>query len=126
MRFHGTVVRGQQIGRKLGYPTANIVMDPVIDLPGGVYAAQVIYQNKRYDAMGYLSKKPYVSDTCRVLELNLFDFDGDLYDQFIELDLWDHIRPERKFPSSRELRRQIQKDKYAVQYALEVRKARLL
>lgn len=109
------------MGRRLGYPTANIAVDPSLDVPSGVYAAIVTLGNDdetlRYGAMANLGVRPTFTDgeqdeqsTQRLLELHLFDFEGDLYGRELTAELVEFIRPEQKFENPDALRSQIEKD----------------
>lgn len=108
----GVVVRGSQIGRTIGFPTANIAMDEAVDVANGVYKARVTVGGQTFDGVANVGFKPTVSDqTSRVLEVNIFDFDAQIYGDRIEVELLDFIRPERKFESIEELKEQIIIDK---------------
>lgn len=112
MKIRGRVTEGSKVGRELGYPTANIAVDNELRAENGVYAAIVEHGGHRYRAMANLGVKPTVSDSGeRFLELHLFGFAGDLYDEELTAELAAFIRPERKFASREELRAQIEKDK---------------
>lgn len=96
----GTVTGGNKLGRRLGFPTANIAADNTLEAADGVYAARVLYDGQTYDAMANLGVKPSVSGSGkRVLEVNLFDFDGNLYGKTITVTLLAFVRPERRFAS---------------------------
>ncbi len=112
-KIRGRVVHGEGIGRKLGFPTANIALSAnQLSLRDGVYAARVTIHGHHYDALANIGTKPTFSDNgARVLELHLLDFDDDLYGQEIGAEIVGFIRPERKFASPEELRQQIEKDK---------------
>lgn len=120
MKFRGRVTEGKRIGRKLGYPTANIAVDGEIGAGNGVYAAVVDFEGRRYPAMASLGVRPTVSDDGeRLLEVHLMGFDGDLYGKELEIDLRQFIRPERKFASREELRAAIEKDKLQIENILK-------
>ncbi|MFN3529565.1 MAG: riboflavin biosynthesis protein RibF [Bacteroidia bacterium] len=116
--LHGKVVRGDQIGRKLGYPTANLAVgDPYKQLPGeGVYATYAVVRGKSYPAMTYIGNRPTIQGESHNIETNLLDFTGDLYDYELELQFLQHIRPDIRFESLEALTAQI---------ALDERKVRL-
>lgn len=100
------------MGRKLGYPTANIAVDRDFDAQDGVYAVVVEYDGRKYPAMANLGVKPTVSDNGeRFLEMHLLGFEGDLYGRELTAELVEYVRPERKFASKEALREQIEKDK---------------
>jgi riboflavin kinase/FMN adenylyltransferase len=107
----GRVRSGSQIGRQIGYPTANIAVPEDFDIASGVYAATVEYGGREYSAIANLGVRPTVSDGgMRTLEVQLLGFSGDLYGQELAVELGEFIRPERKFSSTEELRAQIEKD----------------
>lgn len=109
----GKVVKGKRIGRSIGFPTANIQPDESYKLiPGnGVYSVTVLCDGKIYRGMANLGSRPTVSDSEeRILEVNLFDFEGDLYEKEIKVTFVDRIRDEIKFDSLDLLSAQLQKD----------------
>jgi adenosylhomocysteinase len=116
MTIKGRVECGAKIGRRIGYPTANIAVPDEVDTPDGVYAATVEYGGKNYSAMANLGVKPTVSEAAeRTLEVHLIGFAGDLYGKELEVELHEFIRPERKFSSQKELAAQIEKDKQQIE-----------
>lgn len=108
----GRVQKGNQLGRKLETPTANICPHEGKDLPPyGVYAVLVEVDGKQYKGVANLGKKPTVAEEEPVgLEVWLFDYEGDLYDEEITVYLMDYQREERKFASLEELKQQIDGD----------------
>jgi len=117
MTYKGRVITGNQIGRKLGIPTINIPMDEVDKLPEyGVYVAKVLLpeSGKSYEGVANLGVKPTIvnengaNPVC--IEVNLFDFRGDLYDEEIEVELLHFVRKEMKFAGLDELKEQINRD----------------
>lgn len=112
---HGRVVPGQKMGQKLGFPTANIDAAGLQLPPDGVYAARVRIGDKVFDGIANLGIRPTVSrDSRRVLEVHLFEFEGDLYGMDVEVEFLKFVRGERKFDSVEELRAQIGRDIAAV------------
>lgn len=95
----------------MGFPTANIEVDEKLDARDGVYASRVELDGRVYDAMSNLGRKPTVGGGRRLLETNLFDFDGDLYGRRLRVELVRFIRPERRFDSVEELFSQIEADR---------------
>ncbi|WP_345779145.1 bifunctional riboflavin kinase/FAD synthetase [Chiayiivirga sp.] len=94
----GKVVRGQQLGRKLGYPTANLRLANKIPALGGIYATRVHGPGDEVHAsVSSLGTRPTVSGTDVLLEAHLFDFDGDLYGRRIEVEFVAKLRDEVKF-----------------------------
>jgi riboflavin kinase/FMN adenylyltransferase len=107
----GKVVPGQKMGQRLGFPTANIDAAGLQLPPDGVYAVRVLIGDKVFDGIANLGIRPTVSqDSKRVLEVHLFDFDGDLYGMDIEVEFLRFVRGERKFDSVDDLRVQIARD----------------
>ena len=93
----------------MGFPTANIEADAALDARDGVYASRVEVDGRMYDAMSNLGYKPTVDGRRRLLETNIFGFEGDLYGRRLRVELLRFIRPERRFGSVEELFRQIRK-----------------
>jgi len=115
--FHltGKVIKGDQIGRKLGYPTANLFIPETYKiLPSdGVYAFRIEIDNEFYNGMGYIGHRPTLNGMTRNVEANIFDFHEDLYGRTIRLHFIGFIRGDEKFNSLEEMRQQIEKDKDA-------------
>jgi riboflavin kinase / FMN adenylyltransferase len=113
--LHGTVVEGQKLGRQIQFPTANIeASDPDKIIPGyGVYAVQVKVLNQTYRGMLNIGSRPTVNHNAdhRSLEVNLFDFDSDIYGEHLELIFFRKLREEQKFDSLDALKEQLSKDK---------------
>ena len=109
MIIKGEVIHGAQLGRKMGFPTANIDARN-IRVDNGVYYSRVIIPDKRYNAMWNIGIRPSVDGNTRLLETHLFNFTGDLYGQEIEVELIRKIRDERRFDSIDELKGQLEKD----------------
>ena len=103
----GIVVHGNSLGGRMGFPTANIEADASLDARDGVYASRVEVDGRMYDAMSNLGYKPTVDGRRRLLETNIFGFEGDLYGRRLRVELLRFIRPERRFGSVEELFRQI-------------------
>lgn len=125
--FSGVVVKGNQLGRTLGYPTANIEhADPEKLIPAdGVYAveAQLLPQSSLFGApmirgMMSIGIRPTVGGTPRTIEVNLFDFDQDIYGRELRIFVRKYLRPEAKFADLDELKAAIDRDKLDAQTAL--------
>ena len=120
--FHitGKVIKGDQLGRKLGYPTANLfVAETYKILPSdGIYAFKVEINKQFFDGMGYIGQRPTLNGMTRNIEANIFNFDEDLYGKTIRLHFIDYIRGDAKFDSLDALREQIEKDKEVAMKAL--------
>lgn len=111
--FEGLVVSGDKLGRQLGYPTANLVYtnEDKIHLGEGVYAAYTTIDDKIFGGMMSIGKRPTLNDTIEKVEVNLFDFSGDLYNKIIKVTVKKYLRPQEKYNSLDELVAQINKDK---------------
>jgi riboflavin kinase/FMN adenylyltransferase len=109
----GTVVRGDQIGRQIGYPTANIVVSERYKLipSGGIFAVRVRVGNEIHNGMGYIGTRPTINGLTRNIEVNIFDFDRDIYNQKIRIEFLNYIRGDMKFNTLEELKAQIAMDK---------------
>ena len=121
--FTGKVITGNQLGRTIGYPTANIEIEEEQKLiPGnGVYAVTVkiiSLDNKDYSGMMNIGIRPTINGVMRVIEVNIFDFDEDIYEQAITITLKKHLRSEIKFNGLDALKEQLAKDKIAATLAL--------
>jgi riboflavin kinase/FMN adenylyltransferase len=107
----GNVVEGDQLGRQLGFPTANIATGNLQLPPGGVWAVRASHADgRKWNGVANLGTRPTVGGGKRLLEVHLFDFSGDLYGKNLEVSFEKHLRPEMKFPSLEELKKQISKD----------------
>lgn len=110
--IEGIVVPGRMLGRQLGFPTANIQADRRLLIPyPGVYAADVSLDDSRHRAVVNIGTAPTVADGLPLtIEAHLLNFEGDLYGSNARVVFLSRIRPERKFASLEELRRQIAAD----------------
>lgn len=117
----GIVVKGNQIGRTLGFPTANIQPEePKKIIPNyGVYASLVEWNGKLYKGMSNIGIRPTLEDHRLTIEVNIFDFDQDIYDEFLTLFFLEYIREEKKFRDLDLLRRRLIIDKLKVKGILE-------
>jgi len=117
--FSGKVVYGKQIGRTLGFPTANIEVNDFYKLiPAiGIYAVGVYSEkfNQHYNGMLSIGTNPTVDGKKTTIEVNIFDFDDDLYDSILEVKLIHKLRNEEKFETLPELVEQMKKDKVATE-----------
>ena len=109
--IEGVVIGGNRLGRKLGFPTANIALTEDSVVENGVYASRVYLESGEfYAAMTNVGVRPSVDGTKRLLETHLFGFEGSLYDSKLRVELLEKIRDEKKFSSVEELQEQISKD----------------
>ena len=104
------VVGGNRLGRKLGFPTANMNISDRADIANGVYRSQIEVNGRLYAAMSNAGVRPSVDGSGRWLETHIFDFDGDLYGQRLKVWLLEKIRDEKKFDSVTQLREQLERD----------------
>jgi riboflavin kinase/FMN adenylyltransferase len=116
----GIVVRGDQIGRQMGYPTANIVIEERYKLipADGIYAVKVYVEDCAYQGMAYIGSRPTINGTTRNIEVNIFDFDQDIYSWRIRMEFHYFVRGDMKFSSLDDLKTQIARDKVDVEKLL--------
>lgn len=113
----GEVVKGDQLGRKLGYPTANVFVEESYKLipKDGIYAVNVVLESQKpagikLQGMLYIGHRPTINGMARNIEVNIFNFHEDIYYQRITVELLQFIREDRKFESLDELGQQIRQD----------------
>ena len=112
--INGKVVKGKGLGKELGYPTANVqVNDKYKLIPAdGIYVVTAEYQNKIYNGMMSIGFNPTISrDNKKTIEVNLFDFNKDIYGEDIRIFFKQKIRDEKKFENLDALKKQIDADK---------------
>jgi len=109
----GEVVKGKQLGRTIGFPTANIRIEEDYKLipKNGVYAVKALIAQKEVFGMMNIGFNPTVNGQKQTIEVNLFDFDADIYGQKIEISLLQYLREEQKFGSVDLLKEQLNQDK---------------
>lgn len=111
----GTVITGQQLGRTIGFPTANLQLPPTKYLPRyGVYSVAVKLQQGLVPGVMNIGCRPTVAGTTPTIEVHLLNWSGDLYGQSLTVNLLEFLRPEQKFDSVEDLKQQITKDCQAV------------
>jgi riboflavin kinase/FMN adenylyltransferase len=112
----GKVMRGDQIGRTIGYPTANILIEETYKLipADGIFAVKVRVNGQEHKGMGYIGQRPTINGMTRNIEVNIFDFDQDIYSQSIRMEFLHFVRGDIKFTSLDDLTIQLGKDKEAV------------
>lgn len=118
----GKIVEGYQVGRTIGFPTANIrTWERYKVIPQlGVYAVLVHIQNTVYEGMLYIGRRPTLNHDSEIsVEVNIFDFDADLYNQSLTVEFIDFIRGDMKFDNLKLLKQQIHRDKEAVMRILK-------
>ena len=111
----GRVRPGDQRGRTIGFPTANLALDGYLKPASGIYAIKVevlsgTYAGRHFDGVGYVGMRPTFGKTDIILEANLFDFSGDLYDAEISVEMRNFIRYDQKFDGVEALMAQMAKD----------------
>ena len=120
--FSGRVVEGNKLGRVLGYPTANLQVSSSEKLiPGdGIYAVEAellndashsLFDGPRLKGMMSIGVRPTIGGGDRTVEVNLFDFDEDIYDRELRVFVKKYLRPEEKFDGLETLKRQLAIDK---------------
>lgn len=109
-RVTACVERGRQIGRTLGFATANLTLGALIEPRRAVYAVRANIGERRFDGVANFGRKPTVGDVSPLLEVHLFDFSGDLYGRTLSVDFIAFLRDERKFDSLDALKAQIAAD----------------
>ncbi|MEO5977627.1 MAG: bifunctional riboflavin kinase/FAD synthetase [Chryseolinea sp.] len=109
----GRVVMGDRIGRTLGYPTANIEIDTGYKLIpcDGIYAVVVQYEHAEFKGMLYIGNRPTINGVKRNIEVNIFDFDKDIYGDSVTLHIFSMIRGDVKFNDLDALKKQLHADK---------------
>lgn len=106
----GEVIHGEKRGRALGYPTANLRLDPGCGLRHGIYAVRVMVDGRLYDAVASFGRRPTFDNGAPLLEVFLFDFSGDLYGKRLDVAFIDWIRPELRFDGVEALVAQMDED----------------
>ncbi|MFA6950288.1 MAG: bifunctional riboflavin kinase/FAD synthetase [Lentimicrobiaceae bacterium] len=121
----GQVIRGNQIGKKIGFPTANLLLEDTHKLiPAmGVYATIVSFNNKLYDGMTNIGLRPTINDHQLTIETNIFNFNQDIYYEYLSIQLIQQIREEQKFGNLDMLHDQLMKDKETTHRILQAYRA---
>jgi riboflavin kinase/FMN adenylyltransferase len=109
----GIIVKGKQLGRTIGFPTANIQLHESYKLipANGVYVINAYYNGEVYHGMLNIGVRPTVDGTSRTIEANIFDFDKEIYGEDLRVELLHYLRPEQKFNGLDALIEQINIDK---------------
>ena len=120
--LNGTVIPGKQVGRKIGFPTANMDLGSSVKIipAAGVYLLRTVLQNRaEYFGMMNIGVNPTVRDTDEVsIEVNLLNFSGNLYGQELQVKALTRLRDELKFNSLEDLKIQLSKDEHTVRNLL--------
>lgn len=123
-RLSGTVVQGHQVGRSIGFPTANVQLEDAEKLlpSDGVYAVRVKVQDVIYGGMLSIGVRPTIHNgTDRSIEVYILQFEGDIYGQPISMEIVEHTRDEVKFESMHDLAEQLSKDKKQIEEILHIK-----
>jgi riboflavin kinase / FMN adenylyltransferase len=115
----GEVIHGDKRGRELGFPTANVKLSPSCGLKHGIYAVRADVAGKRHDGVASFGRRPMFDDGAPLLEVFLFDFDGDLYGQTVDVAFIGWIRHEQKFDLIEVLKRHMTSDAAQARDALQ-------
>ncbi|WP_228238163.1 bifunctional riboflavin kinase/FAD synthetase [Allomuricauda sp. M10] len=109
----GIIGKGKGLGKEFGFPTANLHIEEEYKLipKTGVYVVKSTLEGKEYFGMMNIGFNPTVDGTTKSIEVNFFDFDGDLYGKKVQVNILHRIRAEHKFNSVEELKQQLQKDR---------------
>lgn len=110
----GKVAKGLQIGTKIGFPTANILIEDAYKLvpPEGIYAVWVYYNQLKYKGMLYIGNRPTINQNLeQTIEVNIFDFDQDIYGQELRVEFVEYLRGDAKFEGLEALKSQLEIDK---------------
>lgn len=114
-RLSGLVSQGNQVGRKIGFPTANLLISNEKMIPkDGVYAVRLAYQEKTYLGMLNIGNRPTIQGDNRTIEVHIFDFNENIYGKELSLELVARVRDEVRYDSLEALKIQLHKDKIAV------------
>mgnify|MGYP003808129147 FL=1 len=121
----GEVIYGKQLGRTIGFPTANIEVPNKLKLiaANGVYACRILWKNKKLIGMGNIGFRPTVNGNHLTIEVNIFDFNKDIYGDYLTIYFVERIRDEMKFEDLNALQGQLQKDEISVRAILKEKTA---
>jgi riboflavin kinase/FMN adenylyltransferase len=114
----GEVLHGEKRGRGLGFPTANLRLDPSCRLRHGIYAVRTLIDGRVHDGVASFGRRPTFDNGAPLLEVFVFDFDGDLYGKALDVEFVSWIRAEEKFAGAEALIARMQKDMAEAKRAL--------
>lgn len=114
--INGTVVEGSKVGRQIGFPTANIEVDEDYKLipANGVYAVKIKIEDNNYSGMLNIGTRPTIKEGDVTIEVNIFNFNQEIYNKPIRIEFFEKIRNEVKFNELTELQQQLNHDKQKV------------
>jgi riboflavin kinase/FMN adenylyltransferase len=110
--LYGPVIKGDKIGRTIGFPTANIFIEqPYKLIPSdGIYAVTVDMEDQSYQAMAYIGQRPTINGMTRNIEVNIYNFNREIYGQYIKMNFHEFLRHDVKFTGLEALKLQLQQD----------------
>ena len=109
--LHGRVIAGDGRGAKLGFPTANIDIDPQHAIPAdGIYVTRAYIDGKTYKSVTNIGTRPTFDGGSRTVEVYIIDFKGNLYGQDLKIDILKRLRKEKRFASIEGLKKQMARD----------------
>lgn len=113
--LYGKVIKGDKIGRTIGFPTANLFVEETYKLipSDGIYAVTVEMNDQLFKGMAYIGQRPTINGMTRNIEVNIFDFNQEIYGQDIKMNFLEFLRHDVKFTGLEALKEQLQKDKEA-------------
>jgi riboflavin kinase/FMN adenylyltransferase len=115
----GKIIKGHGIGKTLGFPTINLAIPPGKLLPKeGVYSATARFDNARYMGMIYIGSRLTFNDSALSVEMNLFDFTGNVKSESATVELTNYLRPPEKFQSKLELIERMKNDEIEIRKML--------
>ncbi|WP_316821706.1 bifunctional riboflavin kinase/FAD synthetase [Pedobacter gandavensis] len=111
--IHGRVIKGDKIGRTIGFPTANIFLEETYKLipSDGIYAVTIDMGTESYKGMAYIGQRPTINGMTRNIEVNIFDFNKEIYGQYITMTFLEFLRHDVKFTGLETLKTQLHQDK---------------
>jgi len=111
--LYGRVIKGDKIGRTIGFPTANIFVEESYKIipSDGIYAVTIAMNGTEYRGMAYIGQRPTINGMTRNIEVNIFDFDQEIYGQYITMYFQEFLRHDVKFTGLEALKIQLQQDK---------------
>lgn len=113
--LYGKVIKGDKIGRTIGFPTANIFVEETYKLipSDGIYAVTIEMNGQVFKGMAYIGQRPTINGMTRNIEVNIFDFNQEIYGQDVKMNFLEFLRHDVKFTGLEALKEQLQKDKEA-------------
>ncbi|MCX2451055.1 bifunctional riboflavin kinase/FAD synthetase [Pedobacter sp. PLR] len=122
--IHGRVIKGDKIGRTIGFPTANIFLEETYKLipSDGIYAVTIDMGSESYKGMAYIGQRPTINGMTRNIEVNIFDFNKEIYGQYITMTFLEFLRHDVKFTGLETLKIQLHQDKLDTLAYFEKRK----